>query len=418
MKKSTFKVIIAGAGLGGLCLAQGLAKAGIEFEVFERDATSTSRPQGFRIQINPDGNRALHACLHSRLYTEYVATCGRLDEGLTFATEDLRELLSLRWPADPPDVVDAYRSASRSILRRVLLDGIGDRIHFNKRFVRYEKETGGKITAYFDDGSSVTGDLLVGADGVNSGVRKQFLPNADAVDTGVLGIGARMPLSEPVKRLLGEKPLSSSTLILGRGGRGMWISRQIFNQAGEGDFADDTEDYAYWGLMARWEDYGFKADPAKMDGKSLRDHVLGMIRDWHPRLHEFIGHSDTETASLWPMRSGKVIDPWPAASITLIGDAIHSMPPTGGVGGNTALRDAQNLSEQLAAASRGEKALADAVAEYESAMFVYGFDTMRESLRLLGNATSHNPACLAFTKAFFRTVNRFPPLKRQIFMKP
>ena len=56
-------VIVIGGGIGGLCLAQGLKRAGISVAVYERDRTLTDRLQGYRVHINPSGSRALHACL-------------------------------------------------------------------------------------------------------------------------------------------------------------------------------------------------------------------------------------------------------------------------------------------------------------------------------------------------------------------
>ena len=57
------KVMIVGAGTGGLCLAQGLKQSGIDLSVFERDRTPTDRLQGYRLHISSDGARALEHCL-------------------------------------------------------------------------------------------------------------------------------------------------------------------------------------------------------------------------------------------------------------------------------------------------------------------------------------------------------------------
>ena len=57
------KVLIVGAGTGGLCLAQGLAADHIDVEVFERDKTPVDRQQGYRLSLSATGNQALRACL-------------------------------------------------------------------------------------------------------------------------------------------------------------------------------------------------------------------------------------------------------------------------------------------------------------------------------------------------------------------
>jgi salicylate hydroxylase len=62
-----YDVVIAGAGLGGLCAAVGLRRAGLRVLVLERDANLASRPQGYRININLAGDAALRACLPSRI---------------------------------------------------------------------------------------------------------------------------------------------------------------------------------------------------------------------------------------------------------------------------------------------------------------------------------------------------------------
>ena len=63
MKNRVFHVAIIGGGMGGLCLANGLKKAGISVAVYERDQSPESRTQGYRIHIDPQGSTALHECL-------------------------------------------------------------------------------------------------------------------------------------------------------------------------------------------------------------------------------------------------------------------------------------------------------------------------------------------------------------------
>jgi salicylate hydroxylase len=63
----------------------------------------------------------------------------------------------------------------------------------------------------------------------------------------------------------------------------------------------------------------------------------------------------------------------------VIGDAIHAMLPTFGMGGNTSLRDAALLTDGLAAAARGDLPVVDAIAGYEAAMREYVYPIMEMS---------------------------------------
>ncbi|MFE6798335.1 FAD-dependent oxidoreductase [Paenibacillus chitinolyticus] len=88
-------------------------------------------------------------------------------------TEKFTELLSLDVHSDT-DPINSEKSVSRMTLRQVLLTGLEDVVHFDKKFSRYEQLPNGKVRAFFEDGSSAEGDMLVGADGANSLVRGQF----------------------------------------------------------------------------------------------------------------------------------------------------------------------------------------------------------------------------------------------------
>ena len=77
MPQSSLRVLVIGAGLGGLCLAQGLRKAGVEVAVYERDTGLAVRMQGHRIHIDSRGEQALRQCLPPSLYELFLATCGQ-----------------------------------------------------------------------------------------------------------------------------------------------------------------------------------------------------------------------------------------------------------------------------------------------------------------------------------------------------
>ena len=68
------KVLIAGAGLGGLCLAHGLRQAGVGVQVLERRPTPADQPSSYGIHLNAHGLGALHACLPAANWEQLAAS--------------------------------------------------------------------------------------------------------------------------------------------------------------------------------------------------------------------------------------------------------------------------------------------------------------------------------------------------------
>jgi 2-polyprenyl-6-methoxyphenol hydroxylase-like FAD-dependent oxidoreductase len=101
------------------------------------------------------------------------------------------------------DPVARHRAASRITLRQLVLAEL-DNVHLGKTFERYEQRDG-HIVAHFEDGTRAEGDIPVAADGGGSRVRRQFLPHAPRIDTGVLGDYDSDALP-PVKRLTVRRP--------------------------------------------------------------------------------------------------------------------------------------------------------------------------------------------------------------------
>ncbi|WP_242613763.1 FAD-dependent oxidoreductase [Herbihabitans rhizosphaerae] len=176
---------------------------------------------------------------------------------------------------------------------------------------------------------------------------------------------------------------------------------------------DNTGSYLLWAYFARHD--GYPDGLSTMDGARLRETVGELIGDWHPALRALVERSPEETVSLLPIRTSVPIDPWPASTVTLLGDAIHSMTPFRGIGANTALRDARLLCRALVAVSRGEAELLDAISDYESAMRAYGFKAVRDSLRTAEQSVSGNRPAKIMFKTVLRVLNAVGPLKRKVF---
>lgn len=77
MSAKTPHVLVIGAGTGGLCLAHGLRRAGLDVSVHERHTTRADGLLGYRVGISPTGSRALRECLPPELFDTFVVTCAR-----------------------------------------------------------------------------------------------------------------------------------------------------------------------------------------------------------------------------------------------------------------------------------------------------------------------------------------------------
>ena len=119
------KVLVIGGGTGGLAWPTVCGGPGSASPCYERDRARADGLHGYRVGIDPDGSRALHACLPPELFDTFVATCARDPNYFNIVTEDL-EVLSLAAAAESTDPVDSEKSVSRMTLRQVLLTGLED----------------------------------------------------------------------------------------------------------------------------------------------------------------------------------------------------------------------------------------------------------------------------------------------------
>src|SRR5262245_34171163 len=191
------RTIVVGGGLSGLCLAHALLAKGAAVTVFERDAGRDIRGQGYRLTIDDTGSEALRACLPQRNYEFIRATAGRAGKTGAFVVLDAgaRELTRFRFDLDDRERRGYITGqVDRGVLRQALLAGLEGHTYFGRTFAGYEERPDG-VTAHFDDGSAATADILIGADGVHSRVRRQRIPEAEPCHTGIAGVFSRTPLT-------------------------------------------------------------------------------------------------------------------------------------------------------------------------------------------------------------------------------
>ena len=134
----------------------------------------------------------------------------------------------------------------------------------------------GKVTAFFADGTTAAGDVLVGH-GTGSNVRKQYLPHAQIVDTGIVGAACRLPISCDSRRYLPDLLLTRLTSILPHKGTYMIVTQSIYRRGAK--YMDPMGDHLIWVLISSRAAYG-DTDPKMMDGESISGLALRVTRTY------------------------------------------------------------------------------------------------------------------------------------------
>jgi 2-polyprenyl-6-methoxyphenol hydroxylase-like FAD-dependent oxidoreductase len=368
------RILISGGGIGGLALAQALRRGGLDVAVYERDPSPQLRNQGYRIHIDPDGNAALAACLPPDVLDLVRRTSGVNGDLVAGYTDQLERLMAQPFPGIGDDQLTCV---DRYTFRQGLLTGLTDAVHFGRTATGYEVLGSGRVRMHFAEGGSDEGDLLVGADGIGSAVRRQLLPHATVRDLGVRCLYGRMALGADTDPLVPTDFDRGFSWVADRTGYGAGFAPVRFRTRPE----NGADDYLMTVLTATPDRMGVADEKLfRMSPEELWTLTVEATAGWHPTVRELFAHADAQTFFPITIRAGERVDAWEPGPVTLLGDAIHTMPPTGGVGANTALRDAATLAGELT----GGTSLVDAVAAYERVMLPRGFEVVDSSLRMAG----------------------------------
>lgn len=368
----TSPVLIIGAGLGGICLAQALKKNNIPFKLFEQDEHHNLRTQGYRLRIAEDGVDALKESLTPDLFALFQKTCAITagfgvrvkPDGTPIPTgpEGL--------PGPPPGTMsDEAYTVDRSTFREALLTGIEEQTFFGKSFDYYELSEDG-ITAYFSDGCVVQGSLLVGADGVHSRVRKQYLPKFPAIDTGMRIVFGKTPITAEFLDSVPENYQVGMSLVSDPEDEDqptlMWEAIRFPYTVEEIKLPSP---YMYWVLVFHRSRLLFSDERERFRSGEAADLARELTKSWMPSVRSVIDFQDESQSSIRSLLSAEIeIEAWESsARVTLLGDAVHVMPPTGARGANTALRDAADLARRIAIVGV-EKVDEGVIGKYEASL--------------------------------------------------
>jgi 2-polyprenyl-6-methoxyphenol hydroxylase-like FAD-dependent oxidoreductase len=319
------KALISGAGIAGLATGIALRQDGHEVEIFER--MPELREIGAGLMIWPNGSRSLQA-----LGVEIDAVTIRHMSVCTWRGRRVSdyplESVAARFGFEPAFVHRADLQAALAV--RFGTEGL----HCNAVVGGFQQD-GAEVQVMMRDGTAAAGDLLVGADGLRSPVRRELLEDGDPVYLG-------------------------STIW-----RGIVDDRGIPLPPGHGfDWVGRGSEFVAFPLLHNriyWSGV-IKQPPGEKPGPSgHKGDLLGQFGDWAQPIPDLVA-ATAETAIVRnDMYDRRPARRWSGGRVTLVGDAAHPMTPNAGQGACQALEDAVALADSINTTSN----LTDAFGLYE-----------------------------------------------------
>ncbi|MEV4570140.1 NAD(P)/FAD-dependent oxidoreductase [Nonomuraea sp. NPDC049419] len=338
-------VIVIGGGVGGLAIARVLLAAGHRVRVYEQ--APERRTGGKALLVWSNGNAIL-----DDLGISLADAGARIDR-----IDALTSTGRLRTTMDLAHAAARYGFPTRAVPRRHLLDrlaaGLPDGVVRHGMACRDVRQDADGVTATFADGSTATADVLVGADGHHSVVRRH-LWGEGTVRPATFGTWQGLSpidieITDTTRHLVISGPEGACGLM----------------PAGEG--------LLQWWFDVRWSPTGPRPAAPLAELRRRFGH-------WRSPVSDVLAAAEEEDLEFFGHHWNKVPAVWGAGRITLAGDAAHTMPPTLGQGANQTLEDAWVLGRALA----GEGDPAARLRAYERARYPH--------ISLVSRLAKRNPA--------------------------
>jgi 2-polyprenyl-6-methoxyphenol hydroxylase-like FAD-dependent oxidoreductase len=333
------KAIIVGGGIGGLTTALMLHARGIDCTVYEQ--TAAIQELGVGINVLPHAIRELQALGLMERLDEMAIRTYELFYLNRHGQEVWREPRGLDAGHDVPQF-SIHRGRLQSVILQAVLERLGPaRVRTDRRLTAFAQDAAG-VTAQFSDRSGAAvetnrADILIGADGIHSVVRRELYPDEGGpIWNGlVLWRGA----CEWPRFLTGRSMVIAgglaSKMVVYPIAEGSAPDTALTNWAVIGKLGDAASVPARenWSRPGRWED--------------LAPNCAGITVP-HVDVHALI----RATGTFWeyPLSDRDPLPRWSHGRVTLLGDAAHPMYPVGSNGASQAILDARCLADQLAKA--------------------------------------------------------------------
>ncbi|MBM3407534.1 MAG: monooxygenase [Betaproteobacteria bacterium] len=317
------RILIAGAGLGGLCAAAALLQRGFDVDVYEQAAEL--KEVGAGVQLSANGTRVLAAlgmaeALRALSCEAQGKEIRHWKTGETWKLFDLGPLSIERFgfpyfTVYRPDLLEVLASAVRALKP--------DAIHLGQKIADFEQD-GHSVELLLESGERVTGAVLVGADGVHSRVRQGLFGADRAQFSGVVAWRAVVPM----ERLPAHMARMVGSNWVGPGGHIVHYplrSGRLMNFVGALERTDwQVESWSHRGSC---------------------DELAQDFDGWHKDIQSFI--AQIEAPNKWALMLRPPLARWSVGRVTLLGDAAHSMLPFLAQGAVMAIEDGFMLARCL-----------------------------------------------------------------------
>jgi salicylate hydroxylase len=320
---SNLRILIIGEGIGGGAAALAMIRAGHKVDVFEQ--VKAKAEVGAGIQISPNASRLLHryglaSQLEAVAIKPQAVEARRWDDGTILSSDVLGEAVTTAFGAP-------HYHVHRADLLKVITDAIpSECIHEGNRCVGIV-EKDGSVVAQFDDGSSAEGDVLVGADGIHSYVRKYLHGEEAPRFSGNIAFRGLVP-KERINHL--DLKLHTTNWM---GPCGHFV--HYFVSGGRYLNFVAVSEQSEW----RGESWNDRADVSE-----ALDRYVG----WNSQIHEILWGA--ERIFKWALFDREPLQSWTKGRVTLLGDACHPMLPYMAQGAAQAIEDGATLAKCLAEA--------------------------------------------------------------------
>jgi salicylate hydroxylase len=317
------RVVIVGAGIGGLTAALALRQAGVDAHVYEQ--ADVLREVGAGVAVGPNAVKVLHRLGLAEALRAVGVVSRSLDSrdwqsGALLGRVPLAEAAVARWGAP-------FYHLHRAGLHDALRAALGDQhLTLGARCVAVE-QCDGAATARFADGREAAGDLLVGADGIHSVVREHVA-------------GPDRPIWS---RQISWRGLAPAAV-------GQECGLEVRHHSFWGPRAQFVCFYVAAGRLVNWVGNTQSDDVWSEESWSARgdrDELLARYAGWHPEVRALI--AGTERVFKWALFDRPPLETWTRGRVTLLGDAAHPMLPYMAQGASQSIEDAFVLARCLAA---------------------------------------------------------------------